>query len=99
MLNRLTKLQVAHAKPGRYCDGGGLWLQVRKTGSKSWLYRYRTHWMGLGSAETVSLAEARERARLERIRRLDGVDPLHYRRERLAEQRRERARAKTCRDA
>jgi hypothetical protein len=55
--------------------------------------------MGLGSAETVSLAEARERARLERIRRLNGVDPLQYRRERLAEQRHERARAKTFREA
>src|SRR6476660_9512366 len=26
--------------PGRYCDGGGLWLQVSKWGTKSWLFQF-----------------------------------------------------------
>jgi integrase len=64
----LTALQVSNAKrAGRYADGGGLYLNVSNTGSKSWLFRYKRdgkgHWMGLGSIETYSLAEARERAR------------------------------------
>jgi integrase len=68
----LTVLEVAKLKtPGRYADGGGLYLNVNSTGSKSWLFRYtkgtkpnrKGHWMGLGSIETYSLGEARERAR------------------------------------
>src|SRR5262249_40592540 len=56
---RLTARQVQHAKPGRYGDGGGLWLQVSASGSRSWLLRYqrhgKAHWMGLGSAKLVTL--------------------------------------------
>ena len=54
-------------KPGRYADGGSLYLNVSNTGSKSWLFRYKRdgvgHWMGLGSVSTFSLKEAREKAR------------------------------------
>jgi integrase len=103
MRDKLTKLQVIHAKPGRYGDGGGLWLQVTASGSRSWLLRYqrhgKQHWMGLGSADVVTLANARERARLERIRLLDGIDPLEARRAQRAEQRRAEAGAITFRDA
>src|SRR6266540_1394752 len=103
MHHKLTKLQVMHAKPGRYGDGGGLWLQVGPTGGKSWLLRYqrhgKAHWMGLGSADTLTLAQARERARLERVRLLDGIDPLAFRREQEAEQRREEAAGITFREA
>jgi integrase len=103
MRDKLTKLQVMHAKPGRYGDGGGLWLQVGSTGGKSWLLRYqrhgKAHWMGLGSADTLTLAQARERARLERVRLLDGIDPLAFRREREAEQRRAEAAGITFREA
>jgi hypothetical protein len=28
-------------KPGRYGDGGGLYLQVKPSGAKSWLFRYK----------------------------------------------------------
>jgi integrase len=67
-MRNLTVLEVANQKrPGRYSDGGGLYLNVSATGSKSWLFRYKRdgkgHWMGLGSIETYSLQEARERAR------------------------------------
>ena len=103
MHHKLTKLQVMNAKPGRYCDGGGLWLQVGAGGSGSWLLRYqrhgKAHWMGLGSTNLIGLAEARERARLERVRLLDGIDPLQARRERLAEQRRAEASTITFREA
>src|SRR5437016_26647 len=64
----LTIKQVAsELSPGRYGDGGGLYLQVGPSGTKSWLFRYeqagRDRYMGLGSINTFNLAEARERAR------------------------------------
>ena len=63
--NRLTARTVAtKKKPGRYGDGGGLWLQVSKFDTKSWVYRFmldgRARHMGLGPVDLVSLAEARE---------------------------------------
>ena len=65
--------------PGRYGDGQGLYLQITKPGTKSWLFRYerngRERWMGLGPFHTISLQEARERARKARQQLLDGRDP------------------------
>lgn len=88
---RLTARQVATlSKPGFYCDGYGLYLQV-KPGGRSWIFRYqgqdgRTHDMGLGSAAYLTLAAARDRAiDLQRLR-LTGVDPLAKRREAQAQQ-------------
>jgi hypothetical protein len=61
---KLNALQVARAmkarKPRMLNDGGGLYLQE----GSSWLLRYkrdrRSHYMGLGPAFVVTLAEARE---------------------------------------
>jgi integrase len=65
---------------GRYGDGNGLYLQVTSTGAKSWLFRYerlgKERWLGLGALHTVSLQEARERARRARQQILDGTDPI-----------------------
>jgi integrase len=70
-------------KPGRHGDGNGLYLQVTKDGVKSWLLRYarggRERCMGLGPLHTVTLDEARERARLARQQLLDGIDPINHR--------------------
>lgn len=70
-------------KRGFYCDGGGLYLQVSPTGSKSWVFRYaiagRKRHMGLGSLDTFTLAEARERARKMRQLVADGTDPIDQR--------------------
>jgi integrase len=72
-------------KPGRYSDGGGLYLQVSRTGTKAWILRFmlggRSREMGLGPIDVVSLAEARERARQARKLLLDGSDPIVARRE------------------
>ncbi|MBC7136543.1 MAG: DUF4102 domain-containing protein, partial [Oceanibaculum nanhaiense] len=39
---RLNALAVSQARaPGIYPDGDGLYLQVARTGSKSWIFRYR----------------------------------------------------------
>jgi integrase len=83
-IHRLKPIQVRNAKPGMYADGGGLYLRVHATG-RSWVFRFRGRQMGLGSVHTVSLAEARERAREARQRLQDGIDPIeHRRRQRLA---------------
>jgi integrase len=88
-MNRLDARKVASKqKPGRYGDGGGLWLQVSqlddgKPVTKSWLFRYmingRARQMGLGSVETFSLKEARDRARIARQQVADGIDPIDHR--------------------
>lgn len=63
----LTTLQIKNAKPGYHSDGSGLYLQVTKSGSKSWIFRYqikgRRREMGLGSAIGISVADARADAR------------------------------------
>jgi len=69
------------------CDGGGLYLQATiKDGHvrRSWIFRYRlagqkTRDMGVGSLNTIGLAEARERAAGYRKLMLDGIDPIAHR--------------------
>lgn len=68
--NALTTLAVKNAKPGRHADGGGLYLLVKETGSRSWVYRAsiggKVRDIGLGPAwghDAVSLAAARDLAR------------------------------------
>jgi hypothetical protein len=59
------------------------YLAVKDTGSRSWLLRYerqgRERWMGLGSAEFVPLAEARDKAYEARRQLRQGIDPLDAR--------------------
>jgi integrase len=97
----LTEKRVRDTRrPGRYRDRGGpvagLLLQVSPGGAKSYVLRYerhgREHMLGLGSAATFTLAEARQRARAARQLLADGIDPLGAKRDalaaaRLAEQR------------
>src|SRR5438874_49085 len=73
-------------KPGKYCDGGGLWLRVRagNTGAtRSWEYRWmldgESHTMGLGSLDKLPLVKARELAKEYRERRHE--DPRKVREE------------------
>ena len=74
---KLTAAQIKGAEPGRHGDGGGLWLQVSPTKTKSWLFRYMRHGvareMGLGSLDTIGIVEARERAQDARRLLLDGT--------------------------
>src|SRR5262245_40199629 len=82
--NRLTPVKVLREnKPGRYADGGGLYLQISKWGTKSWIYRYmldgQARHMGLGAVNIFTLKEARERARAQRQLLADKIDPLKAR--------------------
>lgn len=84
-IHRLTALQVSRLKePGRYADGGCLFLQVTPSGSRNWTFRYqlegKAREMGLGPVASVTLAEARERAADARKLLAEERDPLEERR-------------------
>lgn len=103
-INRLSATFVAKkTEPGRYGDGGGLWLQIGPTGAKSWIFRYqmngRARQMGLGSVDTFGLKEARERARAARQLVADGVDPIDAKHRKLAAAKAENAKAVTFDEA
>jgi integrase len=81
--NRLTAPEVKAANKD-VCDGSGLWLQVTPAFSgKSWMLRYRfdgrARQLGLGSALTTSLAEARKRAQEARDLIARGINPRERR--------------------
>jgi integrase len=83
-IGRLTALTVSRLKErGMYPDGGGLYLQISKTGARSWVFRFkqdgRERYMGLGPFNAVSLAEARQKANDARSQRVNGVDPIQAR--------------------
>lgn len=90
-MHRLTVRGIASLPPGKYADGGGLWLYKRENGAL-WVLRFTIHGrrreMGLGSATLVSLAEARETASEHRKVVRAGMDPIKER----ARKRREAAR-------
>ncbi len=80
-LHRLTDRAVkALGRPGRHADGGGLYIEIRSTGTKAWLFISkaggRPRIMGLGGYPTVSLAMAREKASAARKALADGGDPF-----------------------
>ena len=79
--SRLTAIAVEKLKrSGRHSDGGGLYLNVSKSGSKSWVFIWakdqRKREMGLGAFPSVSLASARDRAARCRKQVADGLDPI-----------------------
>jgi integrase len=83
-LKRLTVVSIAALKaPGRHADGGNLYLTVSKTPSglsKHWTFLYmldgKQREAGFGPISTLTLSEAREKARQWRGQLLDGIDPL-----------------------
>ncbi|PZO66613.1 MAG: integrase [Paracoccus denitrificans] len=80
----LTAASVkAKKEPGQYADGGGLYLQVTSSGTRSWLFRFtilgRARGMGLGSCDLMTLSEARETAGDLRKKVRQGIDPIDER--------------------
>ena len=86
-INRLTARQVAALnRPGRHSDGGGLYLAISQNISvarRRWVLLFRWQGklreMGLGSAATVPLAQARELAGKWRAELVAGRNPLDVR--------------------
>ena len=80
----MPKLSAAKAKalttPGMHGDGEGLYLNVTRSGSRSWVQRIsidgRRREIGLGPLPTVSLARARGLAAANRTAVAEGRDPL-----------------------
>lgn len=86
---RLSARAVAiMTRPGRHADGDGLYLSISRDGSRRrwvFLFRWRERGetgsgklreMGLGSANSVSLARARELAAAARAQLASGRNPL-----------------------
>lgn len=91
----LTDAKIRNAKPGpkpaKLADGGGLYLEVRPTGSKLWRFRYRIagkeNIFAIGEYPSIGLAEARAEHGKARALVKQGIHPSHNRQaERLSSQ-------------
>src|SRR5262245_47445408 len=85
-MHKLTALKVKNAKAGdKLTDGGGLRLDVDRSGNGAWIFRYtspatgRERFMGLGPLADVSLSKAREAAHEARDLLRQHLDPIDYR--------------------
>jgi len=80
---------VKAAGPGKYSDGGGLWLYRRNDGGAQWFLRVHVHGrrreMGLGPYPAVSLKEARAEADNWRMLVRQGLDPIKQREQKRRE--------------
>ncbi|TIV01719.1 MAG: DUF4102 domain-containing protein [Mesorhizobium sp.] len=89
-LGKLTDTECKAAKPGLHGDGGGLYLNVRATGSKAWAFVWtegrkmegdrqgkgKRREMGLGPYPAISLAKARKLATGAREAIAEGRNPI-----------------------
>lgn len=79
-IHKLSALAVKTLPAGKYNDGAGLWLFKRFVDKGQWVLRVtvfgRRREMGLGSMNSVSLKQARERTSHWRSIAADGKDPL-----------------------
>ena len=81
--NKLTEAAAKQAKPKdkpyKLPDGGGMYLEVMPTGSKYWRLKYRyggkEKRLAFGVYPVVSIAVAREKARLAKADLAEGNDP------------------------
>jgi integrase len=102
---KLSEKKIARARsagrPAKLGDGHGrgLYLEVKSPTAASWVLRWERHGreqtMGLGSAEDVTLGEARDAAREARKLIKAGIDPIDKRRKEDAAEQAARARAWT----
>lgn len=99
--NALTATQVKHAKPGRHADGGGLYLLVKPSGARSWVFRFmlngKSRDLGLSrcpeavtlmakdGTKELTLAQARDVAAIYRLKVKAGIDPLEARQDAAAQ--------------
>lgn len=78
-IKRLSTRRVDTFGPGFYADGGGLYLRVRGSGSRAWVFRYtrtgKVREIGLEATHSRSLADARRWAEAMRKALIDGEDP------------------------
>ena len=80
-IHKLKDIQLQKlTKPGLHGDGGGLYIQVKATGAKSWIFRFminqKARSKGLGPYPAITLAEARTKAAECRELVAKGIDPI-----------------------
>ena len=88
-MGSLTDIKIRNLKPQlrpyQVADGDGLVLEVRSSGQKAWLYRYRVHGrqekLSLGSYPEIPLARARELHFQARKEVAAGKSPAKHKRE------------------
>jgi hypothetical protein len=81
--NQLTEVAIKKAKPKgesyKLSDGSGTYLEVMPNGSKYWRMKYRfagkEKRLAFGVCQLISLASAREKARLAKLELIEGNDP------------------------
>lgn len=82
-LGRLRAKQIEILGPGRYHDGGGLYLVVGAGNARSWIFRFRKHGKlhdyGLGPVRVIGLAKAREKAAECRVALYSDTNPVEAR--------------------
>ena len=81
-LHRLSDRKCKTARPGRYADGGNLYLVVDSPDSRYWSFMWKDgkrREMGFGSLRAVSLADARKLAAQARADVAAGIDPRQAR--------------------
>ena len=82
--NRLSaRTAITLKTPGLHADGAGLYLSVKKTGVRNWVFIFnfakRRKEMWLGSADKLSLAAARQLRDDARHKITQGVNPIEAR--------------------
>lgn len=88
-MGSLTDIKIRNLKPRlkpyQVADGDGLILEVRPSGQKAWLYRYRVHGrqekLSLGGYPEISLGRARELHFDARKQAAEGKSPAKCKRE------------------
>jgi integrase len=84
-----TAVVKALRTPGKYLDGHGLALHIAPHGGRYWMFRFkqdgRERTMSLGSADVVSLQDARKLHTEARALLAKGIDPLAVREQAKAE--------------
>jgi len=103
-LKSARSVQTITAVGYHRCDPG-LYLQVAKSGTKSWLFRFKSpvtskqREMGLGSLDITSLSQARNLTIEYRQQLLEGIDPLEEQRRNKQARQLQQARTITFRNA
>lgn len=81
----LTALEIKNAKAGMHADGNGLYLCVKPSGTKSWVFRFQIEGkrreMGLGALQFLEPVKARAEAARLKSEVAAGRDPLDARRD------------------
>jgi integrase len=86
--------EVKSLPAGRHADGDGIYLLVKDTGARSWVFRFmlngKARDIGLGPASgngAIKLADVREAAKALRTKVKAGIDPLTERQDKAAQER------------